>query len=177
MIESGLKTCKDDYCIVCAEAHSCDHECGFPCAAGVGRGAGGHNRRTLAEMGGWISTVDRLEAGFRCPLETLRGRLDEINEVCCGGGACEGDVPPTCPYECGRIWTSFFPECEPLLTALTGNTTQFAHFTDRCLDIDPASMAIALHGSICTVCGDGVVAGNEVCDLGKLVHAPRLRDV
>jgi hypothetical protein len=39
-----------------------------------------------------------------------------------------------------------------------------------CLDVDPLSITMALHGAVCTVCGDGNVRGNEQCDDGTPQH-------
>jgi hypothetical protein len=42
----------------------------------------------------------------------------------------------------------------------------FARFSDTCLDVDPVSMALALRGAECSVCGDGAKSTSEQCDDG-----------
>jgi hypothetical protein len=46
------------------------------------------------------------------------------------------------------------------------NVHHFEQMSDRCLDMDPVSMTLALQGAQCTVCGDEVVEGHEQCDDG-----------
>eukprot|EP01052_Picozoa_sp_SAG31_P002560 SAG31_NODE_91_length_26366_cov_6.792211_8_plen_522_part_00 len=167
-IELGLKTCEHDYCVFCEEAHSCDHECGFPCAGGHGDG-----RRIMAEatarggadFRGFSSALAALTA--RCPLETFEARLQHVNGACCSGGACTADgLPEDCSYQCGRIWLDFARACEGLLAQLFGEAASYADFTDMCVDMDPVSMAVVISTARCEVCGDGMVVGHEQCDEG-----------
>ena len=60
----------------------------------------------------------------------------------------------------------FFEDCEPLISKWFDNVGAFTHFTDRCLDVDPVSMALALAGADCTVCGNGDVGTHKECDDG-----------
>ena len=120
-IAAGAKSCDEDYCELCPEAHTCDHTCGLPCAGGIGgppgsAGDGGHRLRLLAELGGWSSALDN--ATGTCPLEDLHNRLDEIDAACCTiEDVCAGGVPSSCPYHCGRIWTAFEDECWSLMSS------------------------------------------------------------
>eukprot|EP01052_Picozoa_sp_SAG31_P041927 SAG31_NODE_6497_length_1995_cov_1.741034_2_plen_319_part_00 len=118
-------------------------------------------------MSTWESDLDEFTS--LCPLDTFHGKLHEVNELCCpGDGSCDGEMPEGCPYACGRSWTPFYESCGPLLTRLYPDADVLGQFTSRCLDVDPVMMAQALHDSVCTVCGDGVVGGNEQCDEGAL---------
>jgi hypothetical protein len=36
-LSSGFFTCKDDYCVTCGQAHSCDHSCEIPCPSMASR--------------------------------------------------------------------------------------------------------------------------------------------
>jgi hypothetical protein len=124
MISSGLKICKVDYCETCPEAHSCNMTCGLPCAGGDGIG----HRRWLAELSSWDSELTELSA--LCPLEGFHGRLREINELCCpGDGSCSDGMPTSCPYACGRQWTTFYEACLPLLARLFPDAENFSRLT------------------------------------------------
>jgi hypothetical protein len=146
------------------EAHSCDHTCKLPCAGGAD---GSGHRRFLAEIGGWLSDITGLVGS--CPLDTFEARLINVNAACCSGdapGVCEDGIPQTCSYQCGRLWTSFYSKCEPLLSKLVDGVASYSRFTDRCMDVDPMGMALALRNVVCTVCGNGEVADDEECDEG-----------
>jgi hypothetical protein len=52
------------------------------------------------------------------------------------------------------------------LELLFENVAHFRSLNDKCLEVDPMSMALALYDATCTVCGDGNVAGIEQCDNG-----------
>jgi hypothetical protein len=62
---------------------------------------------------------------------------------------------------------SFFSQCEPLLSKLVDGVASYSRFTDRCMDVDPMGMTMALHNAVCTVCGNGEVADDEECDEGS----------
>jgi hypothetical protein len=57
-------------------------------------------------------------------------------------------------------------DCTELLTKLVGQLDHFDRLTERCLDMDPVSMAMALYGVDCHICGDGIMSGVEACDDG-----------
>jgi hypothetical protein len=161
MITNGIKTCKTDYCEICPEAHSCDKECGLPCAGGdLGVG------RRLSEVGGFRTSLDTLTR--MCPLEQFHTRLAEVDEVCCDSTekTCEGGIPQDCPYRCGRAWTEFYEECQDLVNKLFDTVHLLTRFSDSCLDIDPVGLAMALHDADCSICGDENVAESEECDNG-----------
>jgi hypothetical protein len=166
MITASAKSCKVDYCETCPEAHSCDHECGYPCAGGAN---GGH-RRFLAELGTFTSIVAE-KVGI-CPFDRFQSTLQQLDGECCGtdGGFCADNAqhtPTSCPYRCGRLWTEFYEECQTLLQTFVGDLSHYTRFSDRCLDMDPVGMAVALRGADCSVCGDGdVSAEKEQCDDG-----------
>jgi hypothetical protein len=168
MINAGMKSCKVDYCEICPEAHSCDHECGLPCAGGEDTWAGGGHRRFLrflAEIEQWTSQLGSMT--LSCPLDTLQDRLKEVDELCCdGSGSCVDGVPTQCPYRCGRAWTEFYTGCQSVLSMFFEDVDQLHTLSDRCLDIDPLSITMALHTASCEVCGDGEMKGNEECDDG-----------
>jgi hypothetical protein len=84
-----------------------------------------------------------------------------------GEVVCSDGIPEACPYACGRIWTDFYQECQGVLSKFFENLGHFTRFTDRCLDMDPASMAMALYTASCAVCGDGARQGAEECDDGS----------
>ena len=172
MLGAGAKTCEADYCELCPEAHSCDGSCEFPCAPGdTGPGAetgGGHRIfRFLAEIGGWASGI--AEYSLACPLDMLESRVQEVDAVCCAGGngVCVEGLPEACPYRCGRMWTTFFEDCQSVLSRLFDEVDEFEQFTASCLNVDPVSVTMALHQAQCTVCGDGAMTGNEQCDNGS----------
>jgi hypothetical protein len=71
-------------------------------------------------------------------------------------------------------------ECGELMTKLMGAATfdEYATFGDKCLQLDPVSLAVALDEAVCVACGDGVVSGPpygaETCDAGALPAMPAL---
>eukprot|EP01052_Picozoa_sp_SAG31_P011857 SAG31_NODE_682_length_12841_cov_13.637655_2_plen_744_part_00 len=167
-IASGLKACESDYCELCPEAHTCDHTCGLPCAGGTPDSSGNH--RFLGELGGFSGSVSSLSR--TCPLEELGSRLADIDAACCNGeDACAGGVPASCPYACGRVWTTFHADCWDLLSNFRfvdeDQLPTYEGFSGTCLDIDPVGMALALYDATCGVCGDGVVGESEQCDAGE----------
>lgn len=135
---------------------------------------GGH--RLLAELGGWVTSLAGLTE--TCPLADFDRRLAEINRACCTEEKVEGDaledgecidgVPTSCPYRCGRVWTAFHDQCWALVTSFSfyDEGGHFERLSDRCLDVDPVSMALALYDADCSVCGDGDINGAEMCDDG-----------
>eukprot|EP01052_Picozoa_sp_SAG31_P025668 SAG31_NODE_2264_length_6057_cov_6.828634_2_plen_781_part_00 len=166
MISSGFKSCAEDYCELCPEAHSCDGACQFPC--GPGDTNGGHRmQRILAEIGGWASAL--VEYSVACPLEQLHERIQEVDAACCGrsNGVCAYGVPTSCSYRCGRVWTSFFANCEAVLSELFDGVEEYEDLTASCLDVDPMSVTLALDRAVCSVCGDGVQGYGEECDEGQ----------
>jgi hypothetical protein len=66
------------------------------------------------------------------------------------------------------LWTEFYEECHALLETFVGDLSHYARFSDRCLDMDPVGMTMALHNADCSVCGDGKISyeGEEHCDDG-----------
>jgi hypothetical protein len=52
----------------------------------------------------------------------------------------------------------------------------FSAFGEKCLQLDPVSLALALDETVCVACGDGVVAGapygDEACDAGAPCLCP-----
>ena len=123
--------------------------------------------RFLAEIGGWASGVAEYSLG--CPLDMLESRLQEVDAVCCAGGngVCVEGVPASCPYRCGRVWTTFFEDCRSVLSRLFDGVDRLDLFTTSCLNVDPVSVTMALYEAECSVCGDDAVAGNEQCDNGS----------
>ena len=167
MIAAGVKSCEHDYCSTCPEAHSCDAECELPCAGGESIGG----RRLQGEVvygnefGGFTSTIAGLTG--LCPLETLGERLSHLDEICCSGDVCtENGMPAECPYDCGRYWTSFFEECEDVLSRFVDSVGPYRAFSSACLDVDPVSMTMILHTAVCSLCGDGRLDADEECDEG-----------
>jgi hypothetical protein len=136
--------------------------------------AGGH--RLLAELANWADPLDELSA--TCPLGELKMRVAALNVACCaeleegdGHGACVDGVPTSCAYNCGRVWTAFREECWSLMTSFDffdHEGQNFDRLTDRCLDIDPVGMALALYDATCGICGDSLVSVElgEECDAG-----------
>ena len=124
--------------------------------------------RFLAEIGGWASRL--AEYSLASPLDMLEWRLQEVDAVCCAGGngVCVEGVPESCPYRCGRVWTTFFEDCQPVLSRLFDNVDQLEQFTTSCLNVDPVSVTMALYQAECSVCGDGITGGIvEQCDNGS----------
>ena len=172
-IANGLKTCEGDFCELCSEAHTCDHSCGLPCAEATGHGgsAGGHYRLLEEEegaghIGGWAASLAQMTEA--CPLSAFEPRIAAVDALCCtiDGAVCVDGMPESCPYACGRGWTEFFRDCESVINAMFDNADQFSRLTDRCLQVDPVGMTLALAEAVCIVCGDGVVGGREECDDG-----------
>jgi hypothetical protein len=66
------------------------------------------------------------------------------------------------------VWTDFHDQCWALVTSFSfyDEGGHFERLSDRCLDVDPVSMALALYNADCNVCGDGEVNGAEGCDAG-----------
>ena len=69
------------------------------------------------------------------------------------------------------MWTAFFDECGSLLGKFIGDSGlgHFTRFSDKCMDIDPVSMAMALSSAVCTLCGNGEASVNEECDEGAVL--------
>eukprot|EP01050_Picozoa_sp_SAG11_P020776 SAG11_NODE_3567_length_2367_cov_1.810847_1_plen_320_part_00 len=117
VISNSVYTCDDDYCLTCPQAHQCDHTCGLPCGQ---RAGGGGNRRALVEAAPpepYIVPFLALNVDV-CPFATFGTRLELVTAACCGNstGACEGAVPDTCSFDCGRVYTRFTRDCDALLT-------------------------------------------------------------
>ena len=171
-IAAGLKTCEADFCELCAEAHTCDHSCDLPCAESPAghSNSGGHYRLLTEEgdhIGGWAASMSDMTA--TCPLSSFEQRVAAIDDICCrntGEAVCVDGMPESCPYACGRGWTEFFRDCEPVIDAMFDNAAEFSRLTDRCLQVDPVGMTLALAEAVCFVCGDGIVGGREECDDG-----------
>jgi hypothetical protein len=60
----------------------------------------------------------------------------------------------------------FMVACETLIGLVLGDDVvgAFATFGAKCLELDPTSMALALHDTVCVVCGDGAVRHRVSCD-------------
>jgi hypothetical protein len=69
-------------------------------------------------------------------------------------------------------------ECGELMTKFMGEDTfdGFSAFGEKCLQLDPVSLTIALDETVCVVCGDSLVTGapygDETCDAGAFCFMP-----
>jgi hypothetical protein len=169
MIETHQASCKADFCTFCEQAHSCDNTCGQPCAEDAG-----HRRllilRQLAESAvdfDWMhDTVHALTQ--TCPLSSFEEDLHEVAEMCSVDPA-EDPLVDKCTFDCGRKLSPFVERCGPLIEKLIDDdqhTAGLNRLDAKCLQMDPTSLVMALHNSVCTVCGDGNLSGTEQCDDG-----------
>eukprot|EP01052_Picozoa_sp_SAG31_P007415 SAG31_NODE_354_length_17223_cov_18.708771_1_plen_576_part_00 len=178
-VAAGIKTCENDLCELCPEAHTCDHTCELPCAEPTGASDDASGHRLLAEgahIGGWAGGLADMTA--TCPLSAFEDRLAEVDGICCsgssssdgdgddGGGdvACVDGMPQSCPYSCGRRWTEFYRDCEPVINVMfPSNAADFSSLTEQCLQVDPVGMTLALAGAVCCAdCGE-----HGECDVGS----------
>jgi hypothetical protein len=75
MVQAGLKSCKNDYCPFCHEAHQCDKTCMFACAAGAPPNGGHRLLQALLGLQPWTE-ANEIAHGFSdsCPLGDLAAR-------------------------------------------------------------------------------------------------------
>eukprot|EP01052_Picozoa_sp_SAG31_P000601 SAG31_NODE_17_length_35773_cov_25.999271_26_plen_342_part_00 len=93
---------------------------------------------------------------------------------CCDDSTnhCDSGLSETCTYDCGKVFVPFVRDCDQVLQALkvydSEHVDTFHAFRDGCLQIDPKTTAMAIHNSVCEVCGDGIVTRSEECDDGAM---------
>jgi hypothetical protein len=75
------------------------------------------------------------------------------------GPTCTG-VPDSCSYDCGGAFDPFVRDCGDLMQRLVDQpiSSQMDNFRDRCAQLDPISMAVALDDAFCDICGDSVLS-------------------
>eukprot|EP01050_Picozoa_sp_SAG11_P014079 SAG11_NODE_1699_length_4427_cov_3.213262_1_plen_769_part_00 len=161
LVDAGGVTCRKDFCANCEQAHTCDATCGFPCP----QPNGGHRRLQL------ISRINRLGHSDVCDWDQVNDRMDAVDEACCTDGSCgENAFPDACSYDCGKLFVPFLHDCGELISSLVNHdnetVTNLQRFEERCLLLDPKTMVMAIHTSVCLTCGDGEVVEPEECDDG-----------
>eukprot|EP01052_Picozoa_sp_SAG31_P007097 SAG31_NODE_334_length_17513_cov_10.799989_5_plen_1508_part_00 len=162
LIAGGL-SCETDFCASCGEnSGACDHTCELPCDDGGDDGSAGH--RLLAEQ----MFPDVLRPPGTCSWDELDDSTRQISEVCCDGDEtrCSGGLPAVCSYDCGKIFVPFLNQCgetlEKLIAYDDSATMEGYHdFQSLCLQLDPATMALAIDGSVCETSGGGAVTSGS----------------
>ena len=140
-IEAGVFSCSSDYCLTCAQAHSCDNACSLPCDNTAD--GGGHRRQLKGDQSNSMVLINLLNAtptsSFLdsakdprrrtqaesdgamfdlasinspiCPINEFLDRAHEVERHCCGDGECPNGLPNGCTFDCGRFFTSFLTDC------------------------------------------------------------------
>ena len=69
-------------------------------------------------------------------------------------------VPDSCSYDCGGVFDPFVRDCGDLMQRLVDQpiSSQMYNFKDRCAQLDPVSIAVALDDAFCDICGDSVLS-------------------
>ena len=185
-IAAGIFSCQRDYCLTCAQAHSCDHTCSLPCgntASGGGTTGSGHRRerrrrllqaRRDAKTRRQTQTVNATNATepgthgalfnwnpvnqMACPLDAVIGRAEEVEDWCCSNDECQSGLPSSCTFDCGRHFTSFMLDCNQTIHDhfSAATVSEFVAFDDECSRMEPLSMVRSIDESVCTTCGDNV---------------------
>ena len=126
-----------------------------------GDGGGGHrrNERRRLQDGSHLIVpplAGELITSQACPLADFLPRLQTVTNVCCGGqGGCNGNVPLACSFDCGREFNRFIGQCEDLLAVFVPIYMPLYHeFASSCAQLDPRSLATAIHYAKCAECGD-----------------------
>eukprot|EP01050_Picozoa_sp_SAG11_P018610 SAG11_NODE_2843_length_2915_cov_1.455966_2_plen_401_part_00 len=150
------------FCEGCGQAHTCDRSCGYACEAPPAAGDG-HRRQ--------LQFIPAVIDNSRCEWDLFDDSLRAIEETCCAeDGSCASGLPETCPYDCGQLYVPFLEQCrEVLYTQIehdNATITEFETFSSQCLELDPKTMVMAIHNSVCLVCGDGEIEEPEECDDG-----------
>ena len=89
-----------------------------------------------------------------CPLGDFLDRVEKVTEICCSGqGGCTGAVPDRCSFDCGRAFNRMLIQCGPLLREfLDEDMPVYDAFASQCAQLDPRSLATALHYATCLQC-------------------------
>eukprot|EP01050_Picozoa_sp_SAG11_P015734 SAG11_NODE_2074_length_3858_cov_4.261772_1_plen_772_part_00 len=157
---SQTPACRDDRTWSSADGLGC-----------VAYAAGGANHDYCEEDG--ASTRCPAACGLcvqQCHWDDFDDALLRVASTCCPADdpTCQLGMPGDCPYACGTVVRPFVSACHDLILAVLGaqRSTGFALFNDKCLELDPTSLARTLHDAVCVICGDGLVTGSEQCDEG-----------
>lgn len=98
-----------------------------------------------------------------------------VSTCCFDPVNCDGGLSDGCDYECGRVFIPFLDQCGDILQALGAYDEDQALLYEshavRCLQLDPKTMVLSLHNSVCQLCGDGEISGSEECDDGDGVNS------
>ena len=188
-IAAGIFSCERDYCLTCAQSHSCDHACSLPCGNTESDDGGGHRRnrrrRRLKEKRDaktrrQTQTMNVTEAHgdifnwnlvnrMACPLDAVINRAEEVEDWCCSDGECERGLPSSCTFDCGRHFTSFVLDCNQTIQTIFSEATvsEYVAFDDECSRMEPLSMVRSVDESFCANCGNNVTETPfEQCDDG-----------
>jgi hypothetical protein len=105
------------------------------------------------------------------PLEVIVERNGADYSFHSGGPICMG-VPDSCSYDCGGVFDPFVRDCGDLMQRLVDQpiSSQMVNFRDRCAQLDPVSIAVALDDAFCDICGDSVLSS------GRHIWAASLHD-
>jgi hypothetical protein len=137
-----------------------------------GDGGGGHRRERLRRRlqdGSHLivpAPTGELITSAACPLADFLPRLQTVTNVCCASqGGCNGNVPLECSFDCGREFNRFIGQCESLMAVFVPMYMPlYREFASSCSQLDPRSLATAIHYAKCAECGDNYLddfAGEE----------------
>ena len=103
-------------------------------------------------------------------------RLVAMVSACCLDPVnCDGGLSESCDYNCGKLFVPFVQDCGDVLRSLDAydeaQALDYQAHHVRCLQLDPKSTVMAIHNSVCQVCGDQIISGEEECDDGDGINS------
>ena len=137
----------------------------------------GQHRRVQQTAGKIDASEINLGFSHLCPWDSFNDRLLAITNICCLKGGCSKQTPSRCSFDCGHKFSAFMKSCGALFSALVVGVDHglskkpmkpYTDFLNRCHDLDPRSLAMAVYGAQCAECGNGKVESwfHEQCDDG-----------